>query len=187
MSFRRSKRRFRVGKREYMWTCTTALGGAIPSGGSTTALVDQTDWTGVAATQSLSRGATLTRIVGWWLVQANAGLSEDSAWASNCARQMISKNTTEGLAALTTTPLNLASATSYVTEDVLYMDGMGFSAGQSTDGITMGSSQECQRFDIRTKRKLTSDDMIILSLDVDAATSFTSAARGVWRCLIALP
>lgn len=187
MAFRRTRGRFKRAKREYMWTCTTSFGGTIPATGSTTALVDATDWSGISTTQALSRGAVLQRIVGWWMCTANAALSEDGPWVSNCARMMIWKNTTEGFLAASAAPLNLANAVSYVTEDVLYMDGIVISNSQSTDGQTQAASFPGVRFDIRTKRKLTSDDDIIMSLDLDLPGTQANTLFGVWRSLIQLP
>lgn len=169
----RSVKRFRSGKREMMWATVAAqsVSAGVTSANIPTGLVLPVDW--VRGT-NFERGATLVGIRGWYQVAYQA---TSTSIAPSWYLAIVKSEQDESLIH------DWTIATPYNSEDVLYTDG-----GHMTIAATTPSGWQfpSRQLDVRTKRKLTSDDTIDLNF-VTPSTSQDWTISGIFRCLLQLP
>lgn len=163
----RRARRFRREKREYIWSTTLLTTETLTTTVQNVPLVVPAEWQrdGVSAT-AYQKGCVLLRIVGWFACIPLGTPTNPSTLAA-----MISKIDLEEV------PPDPYVVTDYTDEDVFWTTGA--IAGTVA---SIANSAHFEHVDIRSKRKLTSSDIIILTLQGD-----TTAPE--WRyslCLRAL-
>jgi len=176
MAFRGSKRsfrRFRSGKRDYIWT-TTRVEQTIADDAlvSITNLVAPSDWE--ASTTGFDRG-TLLGIRGWLAtLQSAAATTADQTMVAS----FIIKNSSAASTAFS--PL---AAASYDSSDVLWCGGQLLQSSAASDRARYDMAQ--QQVFVKSKRKLTSADTIdfVTAMDVDTVSP-TYFISGILRCLI---
>lgn len=172
----RSIRRFRnpKTKRETIWTTIVASGvaAAIPGANLPLSLVLPVDW--VRGT-NFERGAVLAGIRGWYSVSyAATSTFTTPTWYMAIAKQEVDE---------VTAGQDWTISTPYNSEDVLWTDGGHISIATATPSSNLNLSRQ---LDVRTKRKLTSDDFIGISF-MSLGASADWLISGVFRALIVLP
>lgn len=183
---RRSSRRARVApkKRELIWVSTVFQGRAF---GVTTAevpapLVAAVDW--ARSTSNFERGCTLLAIRGWLsVVYSNTSTSTQPNWYMSIFKADEDQDHTA---------LNWTVGAAYGSEDILYVDGGASLYGSMTPAdatpqITdLGNIKLSRQIDIRTKRKLDTDEVIWCAFATPSAAQ-DWIVSGVLRCLLQLP
>jgi len=140
-------------------------------------LLDVDDWSAVVGYQ---KGAVLERIRGTLYFRPSLTLSEPAS-ISNTGFWYIGKNKTDAV----TLPDPLQAST-YVSEDLLWMDAYALHAVQSTGEFSMHESLP-HVIDCKARRKLASDDVITLVTAEVANNDLNIFMTGIVRCLIRLP
>lgn len=173
-NFNRSSRRFRRGKRELIWTTIAgqSIAAALPGANLPLSLVLPVDW--VRGT-NFERGAVLQGIRGWYQVgYAATSTSVSPNWFLSIVKHEVDE---------VTTGQDWTTAGPYNGEDVLYTDGGHMETVTATPS---GNLHLSRQLEVRTKRKLTSDDFIGVNfMSPSAAQDWTIGF--VIRALIALP
>jgi len=169
----RSVRRFSRGGKDYIW-CTTRVDQVVLDDElvSISTLLSPSDWE--ASTTGFDRG-TLVSIRGWLSTQQGAaGTTNDATLMA----MYVVKNSSA--AASTFSPL---LASSYDNSDVLWSSGLMVTGTPIRDNSRMAIST--QQIDIKSKRKVSSGDVIQLvsAMDIDTASP-TMFVGGFLRCLV---
>jgi len=180
MRRRSSRRVFKRGKRQYIWTATVFNNVAIDLTALTTVLLNSDDWADVAG---FKRGGCLERIRGWTATMGQAALSEASVLA-NYWFEYISK-TKSDVVAFPAPDL----AASYVSEDILWTSGGGQHYVQGTTSLAtpMSIAAQYREVDVKARRSLVADDIIIHTMGERVNNSIELERCGVIRCLISEP
>lgn len=172
----RSSRRSRSPrtKRETIWTTIVASGvsAALPGANLPLSLVLPVDW--VRGT-NFERGAVLAGIRGWYQFAYMA----TSTFTSPTCYLSIAKHEVDEVVS----GQDWSVAGPYNGEDVLYTDGAHMQTVAST---ASGNLHLSRQLDVRTKRKLTSDDYIGINFMTQGASSDWTLS-GVFRALLVLP
>lgn len=161
-------------KRETIWTTIVASGvaAALPGANLPLSLVLPVDW--VRGT-NFERGAVLAGIRGWY----SFAYAATSTFTSPTAYFSIVKHEVDEV----TSGQDWTVAGPYNGEDVLYTDGAHIQIAATTPSSNLNLSRQ---LDVRTKRKLTSDDFIGINfMSLGASADWTMS--GVFRALLVLP
>lgn len=190
----RRRRRFRAGKREYIWTTALGLrvpltGGAITTLDSVANLVAGSDWNRGSAVAGFQRqkGAVLQRIVGdvWFQVDTSGGVASlRQRTAADLVFGFLKRDQDDATA--------VDIAVDAYEEDWLQLyDDQLDTIFDPTPTLTFwGGSLNCHRhIDVRVKRKLTTDDVILFMAQAIAGSGLQNAVTCSFqlRSLVALP
>lgn len=187
---RRSSRRGRVGKREVLWT-TVVFDNVSPSlaPGTTSQLVAPVDW--VRSGGAYQRGCVLTRIRGWLQASFTGQVTTEVAGTIPGEFYAVVWKAEEEEDESTN---DWSSSASYNDEDILWTGGVSFPGATNIPLAGPNLYQLVQPqmrawdIDIRTKRKLTSDDVINLTVQGESSGALTyESYSGVVRSLLLLP
>lgn len=183
---RRFARRFRRAKREYIWTTVTGQLGGISSDGTFNrlTLVSKADWARDATnTATLEKGAVLLRTVGGYGFRATSGAALP-ATDLNFSWLGVFRRTDED-------DLTVHDLTNFASEDILHMDSgmIGWYPAPAGVAPTNDQAMSWKDIDIRTKRKLTSDQLIEFDYELSefSAANIDFQLTFAFRSLIQLP
>lgn len=175
----RATRRFKRNKREMIWTSTVLenVNAGVTTASIPFPLVLGSDWARNSSA-SFERGATLLGIRGWYQI----GYQATSTIGAPTCYLVIHKGELDEDPSLS----NWTGAAAYNNEDVLFTDGRHYDFLSGTSPATQaGSGLPSQQLEVRSKRKLNSDDTIDLSFVTPSANQDWSIS-GVFRALIAI-
>lgn len=186
---RRSSRRFRRGKREVIWT-SVVFEGVTPdvAPGTNSSLVLPADWVRNTGSSSFQKGCVLERIRGYVTVHRDQGFAtETTGIAGVTVYGVIWKSEEEEDFAAN----DWSQSSPYNDEDILWTDGwtlQGASNVPSGTPVQQLVPAEPHQFyvDVKTRRKLTSDDQIVFTMQAGNAAPGAEYS-GVLRCLLTLP
>jgi len=175
---RRARTIVRRGKKTYIWTATLYANAAVDLSATASIILDADDWCDIGG---FKRGGVLERIRGWLSFRATAPLSEPSAGGGAYATY-ISKSKSDVVAF--NDPWLVGT---YVSEDILWTDGGSSETVQGTGDTPFRSYGQKIYVDVRTRRKLVADDIIVHVFGEQANVSTEWDLCGVLRCLISEP
>lgn len=184
---RRGRRFARRGKREFIWTSTFVTRDLVALNGDTDAfpIVVRDDWVRDPANgDTIEKGAVLTRIIGDVRVRSEtSGGSVGLAGASYIWG--IQKRDEDD-----TTVYDLAS--NFFGEDWMHLEASSLPPNNATTvGFAPQPNWRHPQIDIRVKRKLTSDDIVLFVFGGYGADGNVSTDNLVvdyfFRCLVQLP
>lgn len=193
MKRQRSHRRFRRGKKEYIWITQQSTG--VPQLEGTTTfydiLVAPEDWAQGegASTANFQRGAVLERIRGWISVAPDQGALSEDTILRQCWTGSIAKTSISALEEWVDLGLTFGPALQgwYNEADILWTHGYAITGGQAPV-VTDSKCGQTVQIDVPVKRKLTSQDVIVWAtqegvgnIELDARLSY------VLRALVSLP
>lgn len=165
----RSSRRFRRGKREYIWCTSLLLSQTLTTTRLIIPIVLPQEWERSSGV-SFQKGAVLQRIMGWISVIPFGTTTS----ASTMAGMILINDVDE-------TPGDPTLVADYVDEDIFWTFGhsSGTTAADANEVLT-------QQVDIRSKRKLASNQVVNLLLNGNTAAPEWRYSLCL-RALVALP
>jgi len=184
---RRSAKRFTRNKREYLWSSIAFENvSAAVAPGTNSALVLPSDWVRNTGSTTFQKGCVLQRIRGWLEVGINGRAVTDGAGvgAESVYGLIWKSEVDEDFAAD-----DWSGSNSYNSEDLLWTEGAFFpsSANLPAAGVQLVQPMRSKWYiDVPTKRKLTSDDQIVFTVQSGAASPIAQYS-GVVRALLTLP
>lgn len=186
----RSSRRFRRAKREYVWTTVWAEDIPIVQGTNfdlASPIVLGSDWRRGVSPAVIEKGAVLVRVVGDIAFHANPA---DTA----AFRTFLRQTCTWGLKREDQDVVEALDVTmNAFEEDWMHLEQCklwGFRDPTATLATMGGRFEVARSFDIRVKRKLTSEDIVSLYVGASPGTAGLQtdvAWTGFFRSLIQLP
>lgn len=188
--YRRSSKRFRRAKREYVWTSTFSAGPGLTQGGTVfdeVTIVSPLDWQrGQIPAAGVQKGAVVVRIVGdVWFFQDPSGDVANLRSINNdlCTVGVLKRDQDD------TSVLDIN--TDALAEDWMHLEQVRIDTFYTpTATLTAGWGQPNARvhLDMRVKRKLTTEDVIKLCLLAERRNLDTEVnASFLLRSLIQLP
>lgn len=175
----RSSKRFRRAKRELIWS--TVVFNQVPFGadGLAQGLVVGTDW---VRSNNFEKGAVLLGIRGWYQVTPVITGTPDAGFSSWF--MAISKDEEDSVVFVG----DWTTAAPYNSEDVLYVDGGAQTRGGAESSVNFfeGAPNLARFLEVKSKRKLNSDDVINVRFQTDN-NNRSWYATGVFRALVQLP
>jgi len=186
MRARRGFRRFRAQKREYLWISRFIVGDAVVKNGAADGLdiVEKADWARDATlTETLEKGALVTRIVGSVAFRTlNAGGFPSTDGAAGLWGIMKRDEDDASIPTIGTT---------WFQEDWMHTQMFQIPPSSPTTPAYFPDQHRQFDVDIRVKRKLTSDDIVLFTFGGYAADGTISTDVLVvdyfFRCLVQLP
>lgn len=190
MRTKRSGRRFRAAKREYVWATAYSPGIVISNFNGffdEIPILSKADWARESSSASnLEKGATLVRVVGdvhFTMVQAIAGLPAEAD--ATCLFGLMKRDEDDATV--------LDANVDAFSEDWMHLSTgyIGYAnVSVATLSRAWGTLSWSKHIDVRVKRKLTSDERVSAFFAENPSTfgsAITMQATFLLRCLVQLP